>query len=408
MWVFWTIATLCFIVGGVLWKNTMRVALWEWLVGSAVAFILAGAFQMLSIIGMTADTETWSGQIVKSVHQPPWVEYYEYAVYRTEVYTETVSRTDSKGNVTTSQEMRTRQVFDHWEPTTAYHAETWYKGDSLDQTWTITREEYTTILQNFGQQQSCAGSRSTWNHNSRLLSGDPLDYFAVNVHNYIYPTTATRMWSNKVKACPSVFTFPEVAPGTAVFDYPKNSDPFSSNRLLGDATRIGIFEWDRMNARLGPAHKVNVVMCGFSGAGAEIAQMQKNKWVGGKKNDLVICYSTGADKAKATWVDVFGWTDSEVCKATLRTIVLNGPIDQTLIAKIEAEVGKNYVIKDWSQFDYLSVEPPVWTYWVFFLVLGAVEVGLYWYFWVNDVDQMNAKQRRSAWMAFKQFWGIYG
>lgn len=322
-------------------------------------------------MGMTADVETWSGQITEAQYQPQWVEYYEYAVYRTEWYS--VSDSDGKGS-----HMESRQVFDHWEPTTETHPRRWFKYDTFGRTFSISEAEYVQILGKFGRRDTRPGVRSTYEHNSHMLSGDPNDYYAVNATGYIFPVTDVRHWSNRVKASPSAFSFPQVPLDAPVYEYPKNKNPFASDRLLGTAKgAVSTLAWDQMNARLGPTKKVNVILVGYGDKDSSVAELQKSKWIGGKKNDIVVCYGGDADPHKARWAKVFGWSDSDICKYEVQTVLLQNPVDDSIIPKIEKEIWRGYVIKDWHQFDYLTVEPPRWSYWVYLLAV-VVTQGLVW------------------------------
>ncbi len=394
MLIFWGTAFLITCIGCVCWFMAKRIVAWEWLTTAGVAFAIAGICQYASVAGMLADTETWSGQITKVQFTPAWVEYYEYAVYRTETRHGTRTVSDGKGGTTTESYTYTEQVFDHWEPTTRRHDPEWCKGDGFGRSWSINASEYAALINLFGKQNSVKGDRSTWEHKSRLQSGDPLDYVGENIKGWIQPVTLTRSWENRVKAAPSVFSFPPVPPAIKVFDYPTNADPFTSERLLGTAQHtLTALSWDQMNARLGPTKKVNVVAVGFGPSDSSIAEHQRAKWVGGKKNDLVLCYG-GVDQLHPTWVKVFGWSDSDVCKHQLQTILLDHPINNQIIPLIEAQVREGYTIKNWRDFDYLRVEPPTSAYVWFFAVLLVVQGGLWTFFMLNEETKRDQIQEQ--------------
>ena len=122
-----------------------------------------------------------------------------------------------------------------------------------------------------------------------------------------------------------------------------------------------------MNSRLGPRKKINVILVGFGAKESSIAHMQEAKWIGGKKNDLVICY--GGSKEKTEWAYVFGWTEKEIVKRNLETIMMDNVVNSELVPKIEKEILSNYKIKEWEKFDYISVEPP---YWAYLILLGVL------------------------------------
>jgi hypothetical protein len=64
--------------------------------------------------------------------------------------------------------------------------------------------------------------------------------------------------------------------------------------------------------------------------------------------------------------------------------MLSQPLGSNALVAVETEIKRNYVIKDWTKFDYVSIEPPRWAYYVFFAVLFATQAVLYWYFHNND------------------------
>jgi hypothetical protein len=71
-------------------------------------------------------------------------------------------------------------------------------------------------------------------------------------------------------------------------------------------------------------------------------------------------------------------------KKNLQTILLQNPINDSIIPLIAAEVNNNYVIKDWHKFDYISIDPPTWSYWVYFIFMTLTQGGLYYFFRVNE------------------------
>lgn len=367
IWIFYVFALLPLLVGAILWVCSRKVVWQEWACSAAAGFIFAAIMHAIAVHGMTDDTETWSGRIIQSREYSRWKEYYEYAVYRTEYYT----TTDSKGQTTT----HSRQVFDHWEPTTRWHEMRWECFSNIDTSYDIARDYHQYFEGKFKDRHTVRGDRSTWEHNSHMIAGDPNDYVADNHTNWTEPVTKAVSFENRVKACPSVFSYVKPAPGI-VYPYPANSNPFRSDRLLGTAlSAVNKFAWDQMNARLGPTKKVNVVMVGFAGKGSDYGQMQEAEWVGGKKNDIIITY--GGPDAHPTWAHVFGWTEHDVVKRDLESIILNSGVATTTLPLIENEIIHNYALKDWKKFDYLTIEPPAKYYLIYIVILGLGNVG-YW------------------------------
>lgn len=364
----WLTAFVPLICAAIAWLFFKKIEWFHALIMTAIGVAICGAIHLTAVCNMTNDKEIWSGQVTVVKHIPAWLEYYEYAVYRTEYYTERVSHTDSKGNTYYTDEPRSRQVFDHWEPTQENHAEEFIEHDSLDYSEHVTAEFYNEVKGLFGGTESITpGTRSTYKHASRMLSGDPNDYATINSKSYVYPVHEMRTWTNKIKAAPSVFSFSKVPEGTSTFDYPEADNRYASNRLFG-AVPIGVREWDQLNAVLGPMKKVNLIMINFGSKSLEQAEWQQAAWLGGKKNDIVMCYGSSGNNSKADWAKVFGWSESELAKVQLQNLLLESKIDNNILPKIQDIIMKGYTIKDWHKFDYLSVEIS-WNYlWIVFLI----------------------------------------
>lgn len=372
MWKCYLIALIPCLIGAYLSIKSKKVHWIEWLGGSACAFIVAGIFHVCSVKGMTHDIETLSGRVSSGVHRAAWRERYKEAVYKT------VTKTSGVGK---NRRTYTERVFSHYETRYCNHPDTYTLNCTVGSPISVSRDFYYETVKLFGELKTVRGDRTTFKTGSTMVSGDPNDYHTSPVSGYLMPVTATHSFENRVKAAPSVFSFRKLTEKEAalVYDWPENDNRLKSSRVLGSAAnKISTLEWDRMNARLGPVKGVNVIIIGFAGD-SSIADIQEAKWIGGKKNDVVICY--GAD-----WARVFGWTESAMCKRSLESIVLESAKDDSIIPKIEAEIFKTYVLKDWSKFDYISVEPPSWAYIVLIVVMGATQVGLYVFFHKNDLD----------------------
>lgn len=384
MWFFWVFALLPVLFGVACFFFNRKIA-WQEVLGTVVvAFLMAAIFQEASIAGLTADKETWSGYGTQARDYSTWQEYYEYAVYRTETYE---CGTDSKGN----PEYCTRQVFDHWASTTRWHGEYWKLFATLgseNTDFNIDQSKFNYMCQKYNDRHAVAGDRVTGEHNSRMIAGDPNDYVADNKTGWIEPVTVEKYFKNKIKAAPTVFSYVKVSTNIAVFDWPSNPNWNVSDRVMGTAqTMINTLKWDQMNAVLGSAKKVNLIVIGFpSGVSQDRAKWQEAKFIGGKKNDLVIVYAGGNKTTHADWCSVFGWTEKNSVKSGLRDMFMDNPINDDIIPKISNEVKSHYTIKDWHKFDYITVEPPTWSYWVYLLTMLLVQGGLYIWFNVNELN----------------------
>lgn len=399
---FYLLSLIPIILGGILWIFHKKVVWQEWLIGAVLCLIMAVTFHVCAIKGMTDDQETWSGQITNARQYSRWQEYYEYAVYRTEYYTTTESYTYYTGsgkNRTSHRGTRTvrksRRVFDHWQPTTRWHEESWRCNSDIGTSYAIDEAKYNYFCKKYNKNQAVAGDRTTGEHNSKMIGGDPNDYVTDKyTTGWVEPITVKKSWENRVKAAPSVFSFANVPTNIPVFSWPENPHPFQSQRVMGYANKyISTLEWDKLNAELGPIKKVNLIIVGFQSDDSMLGQYQQAKWIGGRKNDLVITVG-GQDLRRPSWCFVFGWTDSAVCKQTINSYIMKNGVTPELLGFLNQEIKTNYKIKDWHQFDYLRIEPAARHYYWFLGVMLISQIGLYVFFHYNEFDKLERPRNR--------------
>lgn len=374
---FYVLAVIPFLVGGLLWYSGKEVNWLEWVAGSLIGFAMAGTFHWIAMDSQTADIETWSGQLIAGRHIPRWHEYYETAVYRTEYSGSGKNR-------------RSYTVFDHWESHTTWHDDEYTIDSNIDTTYEVDLPAFDKIAKTWGGVHAVQGRRSTSAHNSRMIGGDPDDYVTKNT-GFIWPVTKLVKFENRIQATPTTFSYAKVPEKIQVFHYPPNKNSFTSDRLVGSAVVVDTFKFDQMNARLGPTKKVNVIAVGFGTRDSSAAQWQEAAWIGGKKNDIVICFG-GLNKSP-TWVRAFGWTEKKTCLRQLESIVLDKGFVEETLPLIEAEIRADYVLKDWKKFDYIRVPAPMWSIWTYISVAGVCQALFWW--WARNNEFSKERFRRS-------------
>ncbi len=382
------------ILGFILFVKNDRVALIEWAIATLVAFGTSGIFHASAFYGMTDDKEIWSGKIVLAKQFSAWKEYYETAVYREERYK---SGTDSNGNAVYS----TKRVFDHWESHRRWHDEYFVLYSDIDTSYRVDKNKYLSVVREFGGQiRSVPGDRTTFNHASRMIDGDKNDYETEPINGCIHPIAEERSFTNRIKAAPSVFSYGKLdaAESEGLFEYPYIYSNFETGRVMGSAKNvISTRKWDEMNAVLGPTKYVNLIIIGFLNNDISAAIRQESKFVGGKKNDVVICYG-GTKADKADWVHVFSWTEREDFKGNLESIILENTIGDSILPLISNEVVKTYELKDWDKFDYISIEPRPVHYMWFFIIIALTQVGI----WIFNLVNTFGKEEEGVLLAKKR------
>jgi hypothetical protein len=312
---------------------------------------------------MVSDIETWSGKVVQATHYPWW---------RAE-WTEVQTTTDSKGNTSTKIVHKSSNHPEYWT------CEISYGQKRLEHI--IDLGYFKSICKQFGIDKP----KAVEVHKSDFHSGDKNIYIADNKTNAIIPSNMSVPFENRVQAAPSVFSYVRVPDKIPVYDYPVSDSWQRSNRLLGTAkSDFNLYKWDCLNAELGPTMRVNLIVIGFGAEDSSIAQYQEAKWVGGKKNDLVICYGS-QNGQRPNWAYCFGWTEKAIVKRNLESLFLESLPNNELIPKIKQEVIANYKIKDWSKFDYITIEPPWWSFVILLVAMAMCQVGFWLFAHHNEV-----------------------
>lgn len=383
MWFFYIFALVPTAIGAYLFYKNKEIVWQEWLGGTIAAFALAAIIHLVAINGMTDDIETWSGQITKVSHYPRWVERW------TRHHSETYYTGSGKNRKAHTRNWTTTEYDTHYEHWIAHRD----FGSYVD-TAQIDENLFNDLSRKFGGRVFNDGTQSYNHFNGSRSSGDKNIYSVNNEKGYISPVTTIKHFENRIKAAPSLFSFTKVPTNISVHTWPNNENWMQSERLIGTASvLIDIYKFDCMNSMLGPRKSVNVIMVGFASEGQEYGQWQQAKWIGGKKNDLVLCFGGATTKQKANWAYVFGWTENELVKKNLQTLLLNNQINNDILPLIASEIIKNYKIKDWSKFDYINIEPPTWSYWTYIILLIITQGGLYYYFHINEYGKNNSSFR---------------
>lgn len=364
-----------------------RINIWEAVGSLFVSLIIAGITHYFSFKSQTGDKETWSGQIQSVRLFSAWTEQYEEAVYKTESYT-----TIENGKTVT----KTRRVFSHYEWRTDFHPRENIAYSNIGE-YKISDGKYNELVREFGGgESSIKGDRTTSKKSSRMISGDKYDYTSVNKNNPIIPVTKQVDFINRLKAG-SVWDKKQPDDELNIPGRPENSNPFRSDRLIGVAkNHFSIRKLDELNAILGPIKGIDINIVGYEEKPSIYGQYTESKWLGGNKNSLTICYGVGenikSDKntIKPSWVYVFGWSESDICKKNIESLLLTNGVDDAILPELEKEIMANYQKLDWHRFDYIQIQPGGWA-WFWFIFSLLVLQGLYAWWCLTNYYNKNSK-----------------
>lgn len=360
MSVFILISLIPITIGCYFWYNNKQVIWLEWVIGTLVALLFAVFFYSIINYSLITDYEIISGRVIKTIFYPKWIEEH------------TVTYEDSNGKTCTSTTYIT-------------HNEYWVLVCNNFGEKKVSKNNYQDITEKFGNKIN-----KIYISKSGFYSGDRNIYVCMNETDYFQPTTGWKWYENKVQSSPSLFGYEKVEDNDLLYEYPKCNNFLMSDRLMGFGS-IDIEEFDKICSNLSRKQNVNLIILYFNTKDSSIAHLQESKWIGGNRNDLVLCKGQ-------SWSYVFGWTDQEIVKRNLETILLNNDLNNDILSLIEREVWKHYKMKDFEDFDYLQQEISFWVYVLYMIITFIIQFCLWVYFHHNELQKSRMKY---AWEIYK-------
>lgn len=209
------------------------------------------------------------------------------------------------------------------------------------------------------------------------------------------PVAKRHKYTNFIKAAPDslIRAWDIKKYGNLIPPYPSDIyNVYNINRALAvDVAIPDIDQWNKaisnMLKILGPQRQANVVVV-FTKLDQSYLQAIEGKWLGGKKNDIVVVIGT-SQYPQIDWVGVASWTPQELFKVQLRdSIVAVGVVDRDkIINQIQAHTLATFKRREMKDFEYLQyqIEPPTWAL-ILAIISGIVtSLGLSYFFYHNDL-----------------------
>jgi len=343
-----------------------RTTWWELLVPVGASLIVCLIMKYSVETYQTNDTEYWTG----------WVQKAEYYEAWTETWTEIV--TDSDGN-------------SHIETHVDYHPPTWNIVDSNGISVSISSAEFKHFVAIFGNKTEVGlfhGNQSSWGDGDMYYSNwnrKPETFtVATTLHTY----------ENRIQASDNVLNYPDVEDTKGLFEYPVGRyDNIPS--ILGASDYSANKNLSVINAKIGKRKQVRIWFLVFRNQPIAKAIDQEALWKGGNKNEFVVCIGTNSQK-DIDWAYVFSWSEVEQLKAQVKMHVLSQEtLDLNQLATyVGDEVSKQFRRKQFADFSYIAVDPPIWAVLVTFLITILVNGGLsYWLVKNGFHDRPNRKHK---------------
>ena len=349
---------------------------WLEVVGQlAIPTLFILIFKGCAVQTRTADTEYWSTTISKVEYYEAWDEWIEqtceYACGED---------CDSDGKNCTT-------VYCEYDCSyREYHSEYWAMVDRNGNSYKISQSEYNRLKKKFGNSSFVDLHRdydindgdkyvSTWDGSDEKLE------ICVTKHTY----------ENRPQVASSVFNYPDVSPDDVesygLYEYPSIVKYQKQDHLLGSSNKSVERDLDILNAKLGPKKQVKLFVLVFRNKTKRSAEMQEWYWKGGNKNEFIVCIGLDNDD-NVQWCYPFSWTEAQNTKVNTRTFIEE---QDTLDWKATTdflynEMETNFRRKEFSDFDYLTVElssGQTWALWIITIILCGILTII---FVVNDFD----------------------
>ncbi len=336
------------------------MAWWEYLVHFGIAVVLIIIMKVIGEKSQTRDTEYWGDLIQR-------IEYYEaYSMWDNETCSRQVAcGTDKDGNTEYCTEYYDCSHMDyypaHWEIITV-------SGWHLS----ISQSYYQHLVSKF----KAIPKFYEMNREKECGFGD---YIVDDGDMYYaeWPKTAetsqlvarTHIYENKVQCSRSVFNYQNVSEEEVkeyeLYDYPKIDKNYDVATILGGDNLPGLVQAEQklkfINGSLGPQKQLRVWILIFRNKSLSTAKLQEAYWKNGNKNEFVITIGLN-NLNEVQWCYPFSWTEVQELKINTRDFVVDQKnLDLVgLSAFLYPEFQKKWIRKQFKDFSYLTVEPPLW------------------------------------------------
>lgn len=324
------------------------------------------------------DTEYLGTYITKVRHYDEWDEWIVRRCTR-----QVPAGKDANGNTryrTESYDCSYRQ----------YHPERWAWFDPEgEEHWLYYENEYDIIRNRFNSPMKFVDMHRRYYR----IDGDAQEYVWLGSRETAYPVTYEHSYKNKVQRSRSVFNFTEISDKEAdtlgLYQYPK-IEMYDQNPILSKRNIVPI-EQERairyLNGMFGAKYQFRIYVLLFENADVEISELQRSYWIGGNKNELVVCLGL-KDSTHVNWCNAFCWSDYP--KLELQTEQYFAKNDTLDLVKYGRFVEDRLVAGDWQRkefedFEYIRAELTQTQYiWILIITL-LYNIGISVFIVLNDL-----------------------
>jgi hypothetical protein len=184
-----------------------------------------------------------------------------------------------------------------------------------------------------------------------------------------------------------------------LFEYPNVVDFYQTPFLLGLEDGGADRKLALWNARNSRDKQCRLIFAVYRNESLDTAMKQENYWQGGNKNEFIVAIGLN-DENKVNWCHIISWTERELLKAEVRDYIAQQETFDLMksIDWVGEKVKSDFVRKRFRDFNYLTVEPPIWAVvFAYFLILVANGVTLYCIAKDNLTTAYHCNIRKNKW-----------
>ena len=212
------------------------------------------------------------------------------------------------------------------------------------------------------------------------------------------PHTGSPFYINIYKSL--YFDFPKITEldkkQYKLYDYP-NVNSFRQETVLGlDSVKwvtakekLLMRQWAKYyNGLLGPKKHARIYTLFYVDKPSVTGNMQEAYWDGGNDNELVVCIGLSSKEKKIQWVKPFTWSPNRKIIPDVREDIMKMEIfNPNIIANsIISNVEKEFIRKDFSEFSYITIEPPTWAKWTTAIITTIITLLICYWAVNNDIQ----------------------
>lgn len=353
-----------------------KIAWWEYLMlfGVSAFVILISKFAIET--SMTSDTEYLNETAIEVEYEGAYNEY--------------ISKTCSEDYACgTNSDGSTQYCTRYYDCSYVENYSPKWRIKSKKKSIRITKSEYARIKKKWGNEKKTGSHPESYTYDNGIYGS-----FWLSRRELIECMVTSHSYENRVQAAHTVFDFQEVTDENKkqykLYEYPEIYSGYKQKNILGtgDATHNKAEKYMQiLNAELGPKKQLKAFILIFKNKTKQSGIMQEAYWQGGNKNEFVLTIGVN-DNNEIQWVHPFTWAEHSIVKIETREFVLNQKNLNLyeLSNFLYKELDDNFVRKQFSEFNYITIEPSassiVWS----MVILIIIIIILVRWFVVNEFD----------------------